>query len=413
MTGIYAAEGNKPWECSTTGRSIRWDVSVSDKITKIRAALPALSRAVYLNCGTSGPIPAPAATAMSEAVQDELAGGRTGQAYFSRALGEAEAVRELVAGLLGADPSEIALTAGASEGMNIAAWALNWQRGDEVVSANTEHPGGLFPLFALRDRFGVNVRLADWFEPGQDVVATLERLITPRTRLVALSHVAWSTGERCPIADVAALAHAHGALLLVDGAQGAGAAPLHLHESGVDFYALPGQKWLLGPEGTGALYVRADRLPELRNTFAGYGSAQAWNRSAGFLPHAAARRFEVGMRHPVSIAGQKAALTWMRETVEISWAVERIDALAERLRQRLAAIPGVRVITPAGHAGLVAFQVPNVPPADAVHGLERRGYWVRFIDLPPAVRASCGFYNTEDEIDGLAAAVEELARGRP
>lgn len=382
------------------------------RLQAIRAALPALGRATYLNNGTSGPIPARAAQAMATAIQEELEGGRTGEAYFARTLGLVKAVRALLAELLGARPDEVALTASTTEGMNIAAWSLNWQPGDEVVSANTEHPGGLFPLYVLRERRGVSVRLADLTEPGQDVVAALERLMTPRTRLVAISHVAWSTGEVYPIERIATMAHDRGVPVLVDGAQGAGATALNLAASGVDYYALPGQKWLLGPEGTGALYVRADRLPEMQNTFAGYMSAQAWNRSGGFLPHAAARRFEVGLRHPVSVAGLLASLTWIRDEVGLDWALERSHALAARLRRNLAAIPGVRVITPEQHATLVSFQIAGVQPDVAVKSLEQRGYWVRSIDLPPAVRASCGFYNTEAELDGLSQAVADLAAAR-
>lgn len=381
------------------------------KLQAVRAALPALSRAVYLNNGTTGPLPAPAAEAMAAALQEELTGGRTGEAYFRRTFGLAQELRQLLAAVLDAGPDAIALTGSTTEGVNIALWSLDWQPGDEVVSANTEHPGVLFPLFSLRDRRGVTVRLADLLEPGQDVVAALERLITPRTRLVAISHVAWSTGELYPVEEIAAMCRAHRVLLLVDGAQAAGVVPLRLRECGADFYALPGQKWLLGPEGTGALYVRAERLPEVRNTFAGYVSAQAWHRS-GFLPHPGARRFEYGLRHPVSLVGLLAAVRWLRDEVGLPWAMERSHALAARLRRHLQAIPGVRVITPERHAALVSFQIPGVRPEEAVRALEERGFWVRSIDLPPAVRASCGFYNTEEEIDGLAEAVADIARGR-
>ncbi|HEX6972074.1 MAG TPA: aminotransferase class V-fold PLP-dependent enzyme [Limnochordia bacterium] len=406
MRGWTMAEDGKT---DRDQRDLHSDELGRDQIDRIRAALPVLRRAVYLNAGTAGPVPARAVAAMQKAAQEELTTPRTGESYFRAAAERADSIRRRIAALLGADADEITLTAGTTEGVNIAAWALRWQPGDEIVSANTEHPGGLFPLFALRERFGLTLRLADLMEPPADVVAALSALMTRRTRLIVLSHVAWSTGERYPIEAVAELAHAHGALLLVDGAQGAGAAPLHLGTSGVDFYALPGQKWLLGPEGTGALYVRAARLPELLNTYAGYESAASWNRSAGFLPHPTARRFEVGSRHPVALAGQEAALAWLQEEVGLERAIARIRRLAARLREQLAEVPGVRVLTPAAHAGLVAFQIGGITPSEAVARLGKEGYLVRWIDAPAAVRASCGFYNTEEEIDAFAAAVARLA----
>ncbi|BDG60737.1 aminotransferase class V-fold PLP-dependent enzyme [Caldinitratiruptor microaerophilus] len=380
-----------------------------EKLAAIRAQLPALARGVYLNNGTTGPLPVPAAEAMQAALARELGQGRVDPMYFPEVFATVRELRAALADLLGATPGEIALTANTTEGMNLALLSLRWRPGDEVITATTEHPGGLFPVHVLRRRYGVTVRMADLTTPGPDPVEAVRRLITPRTRLIAVSHVAWGTGELYPIADLAELAHRHGALLAVDGAQGAGAVPVDLRSAGVDFYAFPGQKWLLGPEGTGGLYVRADVQAELLPVFAGYFTAQAHN-AHDFLPHPDARRFEWGGRHPVALAGLLAAVRWLSREVGPGWAAARIQALAARLRQRLGEVPGVRVVTPDRHAGLVTVQVEGMEPEAAARELLRRGFWIRSVPTPPGVRISCGFYNTEEEIDRIAGALADLAR---
>lgn len=378
------------------------------KLARLRAQLPALERGVYLNNGTTGPLPEPAAQAMQAELRHELLEGRVAPEHYPRLLRLERRLREALARLLGADPHEIALTSSTTEGMNLALLSLRWRPGDEVITATTEHPGGLFPVHVLRHRYGVTVRMADLREPGRDPVAAVRELLTPRTRLVAISHVAWGTGERYPIDELAELAHRHGALIAVDGAQGAGATPLNLHAAGVDFYAFPGQKWLLGPEGTGGLFVRAAVQGELLPVFAGYASAQA-HHPFDFLPHPDARRFEWAGRHGVALAGLLAAVEWLDEQVGLNWAVRRIHALAERLRDQLTQQRGATVVTPRSHAGLVTVRLEGTDPEEAARRLLRQGFWVRSVPVPPGVRVSCGFYNSEDEIDQVARALAALA----
>lgn len=380
-----------------------------EKLAAIRAQLPALARGVYLNNGTTGPLPVPAAEAMQAALARELGQGRADPTYFAEVFALTRDLRAALAGLLGATPEEIALTASTTEGMNLAVLSLRWRPGDEVITVTTEHPGGLFPVHVLRRRYGVTVRMADLNTPGWDPVEAVRRVITPRTRLIAISHVAWGTGELYPIADLAALAHRHGALLAVDGAQGAGAVRLDLRSTEVDFYSFPGQKWLLGPEGTGGLYVRAGAQPDLLPVFAGYFTAQA-HHAHDFLPHPDARRFEWGGRHPVALAGLLAAVRWLTREVGLGWATARIQALAARLRRLLGEVPGLRVVTPDRHAGLVTVQFGGIEPETAARELLRQGFWIRSVPVPRGVRVSCGFYNTEEEIDRIAAAVANLAR---
>ena len=171
--------------------------------------------------------------------------------------------RAVVAAVLGTEMDLVALTHSTTEGINLALGTIDWRAGDRAVTTSLEHPGVTGPLALLRDRLGVEVVEAEIGDGGDDArtLAALEAAAAGgRTRAIVASHVAWSTGAVLPAAAIAALARRCGAVGILDGAQSAGAIPLAVDEIGADFYAVSGQKWLLGPEGTGALAVgRGDR----------------------------------------------------------------------------------------------------------------------------------------------------------
>ncbi|HEX7611390.1 MAG TPA: aminotransferase class V-fold PLP-dependent enzyme, partial [Candidatus Limnocylindrales bacterium] len=195
-----------------------------EKTPELREALPSTAAGIYFNTGTAGPLPRETAHAMAEAEAWELRTGRADIDYYRDSLDRKAEARASVAAVLGTDPSHIALTHAATDGMNIATWAVDWGAGDRVVTTNLEHPGGLGALWVLRERFGVDLAVAD-IGMGGDAAATLaamDRAIVPGTRLVSLSHVTWATGARLPIREIAELAHSRGALVAVDGAQAAG-----------------------------------------------------------------------------------------------------------------------------------------------------------------------------------------------
>ena len=161
---------------------------------------------------------------------------------------------------MSSDPERIALTHSTSGGMNLVLGGLDFAAGDEIITTDNEHPGLLEPLAALVRRHGVVVRVAEALH-GSDPLDAVASLIGPRTRLVALSHVLWANGRILPLREIAEAAHAAGAPVLVDGAQGVGAIDVDPAALGVDAYAGPGQKWLCGPNGVGFLWL-ADGFEE-------------------------------------------------------------------------------------------------------------------------------------------------------
>ena len=383
-------------------------------LQQIRAELPALQHGAYLNTGTYGPLSCAAAAAIESAQRKQLLEGRLGMHIWEENRATADELRGRFARLLGCATDEIALTHHTTDGMNIATWGVPYQPGDELVTTSWEHPGGLLPVYAVARRFNLTVRVIRLEEDddAQALLQKFERAIGPRTRLVSAMHVSWKTGVILPIAEIAELAHQHGGLLAVDGAQSAGAIPLDMQALGVDFYAIPGQKWLCGPEGIGALYVRSDRLGELRQTYVGYPSmrdGEAFDETGVFLPSPGAARYEVGTVYRPAQAGMWAGLQWMEE-LGFDWIYQRIQTITQQARAALAEIPGVRVIHTATHAGLTGFAIDGHDAAAANEKLGETGVQIRSVPSPDLLRVSTHFFNDETDICQLAQAAAELAR---
>jgi L-cysteine/cystine lyase len=238
-------------------------------VAALRSELPVLERVAYLNAGSNGPVPSRARAAAEESLRAMERNGRGGADFFEQLLlPGATALRGRVAALMGCTAAELALTGSTTDGINSVLSGLELGRGDEVLTSDEEHPGLLAPLAVGSRRKGYSVRTVPF--------TGLAAGIRPNTRLVACSHVSWLNGQ---VADVPALV-AGGAPVLLDGAQGLGAVPVDVAELGCDFYAASGQKWLCGPNGTGYLYVRAERLSALSPAWPGFGTVAAPSRSS-------------------------------------------------------------------------------------------------------------------------------------
>lgn len=370
----------------------------------LRAVAPATEAIAYLNTGTAGPLLAPVADAMARAAEAEVATGRVGRAASAAFSEQQSELRATLAGLFGADEDEIALTHHTTEGMNIATWGLDWQAGDRVVTTSLEHGGGLLPLYQLHRRFGVMVDFADIGLGGTtETLDGIAAQLDSPAKLLVLSHVTYGTGAALPLTEIVELAHARGVLVAADGAQSAGAMPLDLHATGVDFYSFPGQKWLCGPEGTGGLYVRRDRLDELASTFTGFRSvdhdAYSGDDPDSLVPAPGARRYEVGSLYRPGIIGLLAAASWHAGEGKRLEVAARISELAEFAMVGVAELPGAELLTPAAnHAGLVCFTLAGIDPAATVADLATQGVSIRSIPDNGALRLSCGFFNTRDEV---------------
>lgn len=389
----------------------------SEKVAAIRRLLPATGAGIFLNAGTCGPLPSETQRAMDEQAQNELQVGRAGIDQFVAFLDRMAEARATIAAALVADPDDIALTHSTTDGISLVISALPWERGDRVVTTNHEHPGVLGPLQSLHDRLGVAIETVDIGDGGDPelVLAGIRRALERPARAVVLSHVLWTTGAILPVGRIGTLASEAGAVSIIDGAQAAGAIPVVLDELDVDAYAIPGQKWLLGPEGMGALWVRRSFADATIPATAGYMGYRSFDPAKGGILHTGARRFEATGFHRPSVIGLARSVGWLTMYVGLPWAMDRAVRLAAAGWARLAAIPGVEMVTPARHGGtLVTFRIGGWMAAQAVAELGPRVFAI-IRDLPPinAVRISVGFWNTEEELERFAACVALLAAHTP
>ena len=390
------------------------DAEEAARVERVRQDLPALGREAYLNNGTFGPLPRQSVEAMREVLDRESAEGRIGPHYHERSRELAEQTRGLLARRFGLTDDEVALTPRTTDGLNIALWGIDWRSGDEVLTTRDEHPGLLVPLATLVRRAGVRVMYVETpREPSRDAwLQAFASRRSGRTRAIAFSHVLWTNGDVLPVDELGGWARREGVLSLVDGAQAAGALACDLRRSQLDFYAMPGQKWLCGPDGTGALYVARERIDECLPSFVGYLSGTSADAAGGgFEPAQGARRYEIGSLSQAQLAGLAASLLWQEEH-DPAWAALRISALGAELRQSLQEIPGLEILTRRQEeaSGLVSFRVAGRAAEDVSAELGQAGFRVRDLPAPHAsVRVSCGFYTLREELVRLVEAVTKLA----
>ncbi|HZR95843.1 MAG TPA: aminotransferase class V-fold PLP-dependent enzyme [Gaiellaceae bacterium] len=345
-----------------------------------RAQFPVLERYAYLNAGTNGPLARATAAAYADQVDRDLREGRSGQEYFDRMLELRDEARQGFARVLGVDAERIALTDSTTRGCQLVLGGLGLGSDDEVITTDQEHFGLTGPLWGS----GARVVLT---EADEDAMLAA---VTPRTRLIATSHVLWTTGRRL---DVHRLKRESGLPVLVDGAQSAGAVAVEVGE--LDFYTVSAQKWLCGPDPSGALYVRDPEL--VRVTSPSYFSQESYERSGEFVVRGTSARFDAGWVGVPVLRALVAAF----ET-HPPWRYERAAETAARCRELLE--PHVEVVTPPGHSTLVSFR-PPCDPAELVRSLQDRGVIVRELPGRNLVRASCGWWTSEDDLQRLVDAL--------
>jgi selenocysteine lyase/cysteine desulfurase len=325
-------------------------------------------------------------------------------------------IHEKARELFGCGESELAFTRNATESMNLVARGLRLNEGDEVVMTTHEHPGGATPWFAVREDAGIGIRT---FDPGSGAGDTLDRLraaLNSRTRVVMVSHITCTHGLLLPIAEIAAVCREHGIISVVDGAQAVGQIPVDLNALGCDFYVASGHKWLLGPKGTGVLYVRDEMLDTWKPSYVGAYSDAGFNLMDGeFERLRPATASEYGTRNTPLLVGFGAAFDLVN-TIGPLMFMARGWSLAARLRDKLRDIDGVRIVTPdtsGSSASILAFELPagGGNPWDWCNML-RRDHGMRLRPVAEgglsAVRASTHVCNSEDQVDELAEVLGEV-----
>jgi L-cysteine/cystine lyase len=253
---------------------------------------------------------------------------------------------------------------------------------------------------------------------GGDTDAIVERVAgaaTERTRMIALSHVLWTTGAVMPVVEIADIARRLGAWLVVDAAQSVGAIPVGVEALGADVLGFSGQKWLCGPGGTGGMWVSPRVLAEAVPSWLGFPSF-----ASGELPRSGVlwpdgRRYLWADHHRPGVVGLARAVGWLQMYVGLPWAFERAGRLARWVAEALATTPGVTVLTPIEcMATLISFRVAGWPSEAVRRALAERVFALtRTVPGVDAVRLSVGFFNDRPELERLVEAVGEIARHTP
>ncbi len=358
--------------------------------TEERARFPVLERFAYLNAGTFGPLARTTLDAMAGLRTWEGTHGRGGRPYFDAMLERRDLVRALIADQIRVPAAHVALTDSTTGGVQIVVAGLALGEGDEIVTTDAEHFGLTGPLVAA----GVSLRIARVRgAPAADLFELIRAQITPRTRLIATSAVSWLDGTVFPWRE---LREETGLPVLIDGAQSAGA--LDEDASAADYYTVSAQKWLCGPDSTGALYVREpDALPP---RLVAYPSAASYDIAQGtWEPKPGAARFDGTFTPASSLVGLEAALTGLPDG-----RFDRARELTDRARELLLE-HGHDVVTEAGQATLISFRWPG-DTAAAVAALYERGVVLRELPGTGLLRISVGWWNDESDVERL---VEGLA----
>ncbi len=376
-------------------------------ISHVRAELPLLADQAYLNTGGTGPLPRIVADAICGAASAQLGMARMGPegvAVTEQVLAD---LREATAAVIGAVADDMAITANTTTGLDIVIWGIDWQPGDHVITTELEHPGMSVPIAVAARRHGLRVTYLTRAEAELDLEAAVGRYIEPRTRLIGLSHVSWCTGAVLDVAGAARSALASDAIVLVDGAQSVGAIGVDVARLGVGAYAFPSQKWLLGPEGLGALWVPAATREVVDLTFAAYEAGTGHQPDGSLDLYPGTRRYEISTPPLLLCHGWLAGLRWL-EAVGWDEICRATRVNQARAREAVSGLPGIDILTPPGdQAGLVVFGVPG-DPEGAFRRVLEAGACLRWLVSPPALRASLGFFVSESDIDALRAGVRRL-----
>ncbi|MBW4539635.1 MAG: aminotransferase class V-fold PLP-dependent enzyme [Myxacorys chilensis ATA2-1-KO14] len=381
--------------------------SATTEIELLRSRFPYLGEKAYFNYGGQGPMPRSAIAATIDAQDYIQKAGPFSGAVNGWLSQEASQTRSAIAQELGTTPDTITLTEDVSVGCNIALWGIDWQPGDQILMTDCEHQGIIAAVRELQRRFELDVSICPLLNTlnSDNSVSTIQQHLTPKTRLVVLSHILWNTGQVLPLADIVKVCHEFSAdqpiRVLVDAAQSVGVLPLNLTQLEADFYAFTGHKWWCGPPGVGGLYVRPE--VQLNPTFIGWRSVitNATGDPVSYQPDG--RRYEIATSAVPLYAGLRSAISLHSQ---FATAEERYRLLCDRsayLWQRLTDLPNVTCLkTSPPEAGLISFQIDSGKHQSFVQFLEEKDCFVRTILNPNCIRACVHYFTTESEMDTLA-----------
>lgn len=389
-------------------------------VEAIRRDFPLLNDWTYLNTGTVGLLPEPVLASHLEHIAEYERGGHTAE---PAARAGYERARERLAALLGVESTDIALNRNATDGINTVVAGFPLTAGDEVITSTEEHPAMIIPLIAACERAGATLKFMG-VSPDPDTYAEMAReAITPRTKLIAVSHVSCETGARVPVGLLRELAP-DGTRILIDASQSVGQFEVHFSDLNADFVIGNGHKWLCGPTGTGFVWISPEALEDAVPVhFASDVVDPGWSRAyyqqatvPELVLNPSARRFEFGTRAWHNYPALAEAIDYL-ETLGIDEIGKHVEQISDYLRAQLSENPRVSLHSPDSweeSCGIVTFGFQGW------NGVELSQYlWneeriaQRRVEAPTSVRISCAFFTNTGDIDRLIDALEQVPLESP
>ncbi|HEX8264877.1 MAG TPA: cysteine desulfurase [Pyrinomonadaceae bacterium] len=399
-----------------------WDVE------KIRQDFPVLSQTVngkplvYLDNAASSQVPQVVIDRGAKYLREEHSNIHRGVHYLSQHATTAyEAAREKVRKFINArEAKECIFVRGCTEGVNLVASSYGRKfvgEGDEIIISQMEHHANIIPWQMLAEEKGAHLKIIQMNERGELILEEYENLLNERTRIVAVSHVSNSLGTINPIKEMIATAHKFGVPVFVDGAQSVPHFPVDVQDLDADFFTFSGHK-MYAPTGSGVLYGKREWLDKMPPYQTGGGMIRTVTfEKTTFAP--IPEKFEAGTPAIAANIGLGAAIDYLN-SIDLAKAAEYEHELLEYATEKLSAIEGVRIIgTAREKASVLSFTIEDAHPHDVGTILDQSGIAVRaghhcaqpvmqFFKVPATARASFAFYNTREEVDALAKAVEKV-----
>ena len=377
----------------------------------VRRQFPLTQKKIYLNNGTMGPSPFPVIETMHKSMADMDEHGSYG--------GWEDAVKKIAA-FTGADESEIALTSNVTQGVNIACWGFPLKKGDEVIISTHEHVGGCLAWLNRAKLHGIVIKT---FSPGataDETLANIQKQYTSKTRMLAIPHIPCTQGQVMPVKEFTAWGKSKGLFVFIDGAHGPGMMPLNLHEIGCDAYASCCHKWMLGPKGTGFLYVKKEMLSTVQSYFIGAGGDDnTWNMSKpnpqfGQYSNSAHRYF-YGTQNTGLFKGVIAAIDFM-EQIGMPTVFARVQELSAYTQASLQNTLGekLELLTPnegRSRGAVTGFRIKGEDYKKVYEAVMKENIVIRQVpenDIN-CLRVSTHIYNNKQEIDALMDVLKKFA----
>ncbi|MBN2246092.1 MAG: aminotransferase class V-fold PLP-dependent enzyme [Candidatus Aminicenantes bacterium] len=365
---------------------------------------------IMMNNGTVGPMPRPVFNTLVETFKVQMTNPYDMYSYIPR---KKEEVRGKVAAFIHADPDEVVLNRNTTEGMNFVANGLDLGPDDEVIISTMEHPGGTHPWKLKEKRYGIKLKEVPIGLPPNSIeefVQGFEQAITPKTKIISISHTVYISGLIAPLKELCRMAHDKGILVAADSAHGIGMLNLDMQELDVDFFATSPYKWMGAPTGVGVMYVKKDVQDKLWPTIA----------SSGWDTYKNARKFETLSQRADAITIALGEAVDFQNHIGKDRIERRIKALSGYLKKELSTIPGVKLHTSMDEylsGGLTAFSVEGIDPAKIVNYLrEKYNIVVRTIGSKEkgtyGVRVSTNIYISFNEIDLFLEGIAHLVKNK-